>query len=194
MLEQELVDKHALSMLSRERSRAANNGRQYGGVAMIYRRRTCKFNVFPFVNPDDHKVLAAVGKVSGFKGKVFCLSCYAPPNLTLLQARSMIEYVSNVVGEAKRSFADCTVLVNGDFNQWPFEELLEDHPDLKELEHGPTRDRRKIDRSFINFQRSIKESGTLPPLETEAGVVNDHRMVFARAKFEAVAKEMITYT
>ena len=193
-LEQEMTDKHALCMISRERSRAAANGRQYGGVAMVFRRRTCKFDVFPLVNDDDHEVLAAVGKITGIKGKVFCLSCYAPPNLTVTQARSMIEYVSDVIGEAKRSFAECTIIVNGDFNQWPFEELLDDHPDMRELDHGPTRDDRKIDRSFTNFHRSIKESCTLSPLETEAGAVSDHKMVFALAEFPSVAKEMITYT
>ena len=193
-LEQEMTDKHALCIISRERSRAAANGRQYGGVAMVFRRRTCKFDVFPLVNDDDHEVLAAVGKITGIKGKVFCLSCYAPPNLTVTQARSMIEYVSDVIGEAKRSFAECTIIVNGDFNQWPFEELLDDHPDMRELDHGPTRDDRKIDRSFTNFHRSIKESCTLSPLETEAGAVSDHKMVFALAEFPSVAKEMITYT
>ena len=193
-LEQELVDKYSLSMVSRERSRAAINGRQYGGVAVVYRKKRCKFEPFTLVNPMDHEVLALVGKIVGIKGKVFYLSCYAPPNLTLQQGRDMIEYVSDVIGEAKRTFANCTIIVNGDFNQWPFEEILEDHPDLKEVEHEPTRAHRKIDRLFTNFSRAIEESYVLPPLETEAGSLSDHKMVYVRAKFPQAPKNTVTYT
>ena len=193
-LEVEMNDKYSLGMFSRERATAANNGRQYGGVAMVYRKHTCSFDEFPLTNPDNYEVLAAVGRVTGVKGKVFCISCYAPPNLDLAQARGLIEFVSDLVGEAKRSYGDCTIVVNGDFNHWPAEELLDDHPDLREVEHGPTRGHRKIDRSFTNIGRSIVESGVLPPLETEAGNLSDHRMVFVKAVFKAAPKNNITYT
>ena len=193
-LAQEMVDKHALSMITRERTMAAANGRQYGGVAFVYRLETSKFEEFSIVNPEDYEILATIGRVTGVKGKIFCLSCYAPPNITLLRAREMIEYISDLVCEAKRTYEDCSIVVSGDFNQWPVEEFLEDHPDMKEVEHGPTRGHRKIDRSFTNFSRSVRESITLPPLDTEEGSVSDHKMVYTSATFQAEPKTVVSYT
>ena len=187
-------DNYALGVLTRERDTAARNGRQYGGVAIIFRLRTTKLDVFPLSNPNSYEVLAAVGKITGVRGKVFVLACYAPPNLTSVEARGLLEYISDIICEAKRTYADCTVLVCGDFNQWPVEEVLEDHPDLTEVEHGPTRGNRSIDRSLCNFGRSIKESGTLPPLETEEDRASDHRIAFATAVFQSPPDDRVTYS
>ena len=62
-----------------------------------YRTKTTKLEEFPLVNPNEHEVVAAIGKVSGVKGKVFCLSCYAPPNLTRQKADQLLEFISDVV-------------------------------------------------------------------------------------------------
>lgn len=111
-----------------------------------------------------------------------------PPNLSTVKSRQLIDYVSDVVGEAKRTFADCSIVVAGDFNQWPVQDILQDHPDLQEVVHGPTRGDREIDRSFVNFGRSITESGALPPLETEDGKLSDHRIAWAQATFPTVLR------
>ena len=190
----EFGPRFSLGMITRERDRAANNGRQYGGLAIIYRLKTTKLDEFVLDNPAGYKVLAAFGKVTGIKGKLFVLACYAPPNLSAAQAEGLIQYLSDVVCEAKRTYRDCSILITGDFNQWSIKELLDDHPDLSEIEHGPTRGKRSIDRSLCNFGRSVIESGTLPPLETENGQVSDHLMAYAVAKFETPVEETITYS
>ena len=159
----EYSSRFSLQALVRNRQDLAANGRSYGGVAFVYRERTAKFENFELVNPDNHEVLATIGSVSGIKGKNFCLTVYAPPNLTQLKARQLLEYLSDLVGEAKRKFANCSIVIGGDFNQWPIEEISQDHPDLTEVKHGPTRGDREIDRTFVNFGRSIRESGALPP-------------------------------
>ena len=82
----------------------------------------------------------------------------------------------------------------GDFNQWKFEEIIEDPPDLTKVEHCPTRNGRKIDRVFCNFGRSITESDVLKPLETEAGSCSDHGMVLVKAVFPTAPKNNVTYT
>ena len=185
----EFSSRFSLKAIARNRSTIANNGRSYGGgVAFIYREKSSKFDRFDLVNPDDHEVLATVGSVHGVKGKIFCLTVYAPPNLTTVKSRQLIDYVSDVVGEAKRTFADCSIVVAGDFNQWPVQDILQDHPDLQEVVHGPTRGDREIDRSFVNFGRSITESGALPPLETEDGKLSDHRIAWAQATFPTVLR------
>ena len=189
-----LRDGHSLGILTRERQGTANNGRQYGGVALVYRLATCRFEPFSLVNPENYEVMASVGNVKGVEGKVFVISCYAPPNLLANTARAMMEYVSDLVCEAKRTFADCAVIVAGDFNQWSVAEILDDHPDLSQVEHGPTRGDRQVDKCLTNFGRVIFESDTLEPLETEEGNESDHRVAYFRAKFESNKEETITYT
>ena len=188
-----LRDGHSLGIITRNRSHVARNGRQYGGIALIY-RLSSKFSVFPFPNRSDFETMATIGNIKGVKEKVGVVTCYMPPNMTLLEARSMIEHVSDLVGELKRVHDGCLVVLGGDFNQWPIEEILEDHPDIKEADVGPTRGDRRIDRVFTNFSRSISESGTRTPLETEDGSPSDHKQAFVRAVFEKVAPKTTKYT
>ena len=86
--------------------------------------------------------------------------------LLLICIQTKLEFLSDVIDEGKRKFPDCSLVIGGDFNQWPAHELLQEHPDLTEVQHSPTRQGQKIDRSFTNFGRSVKESGILKPLET----------------------------
>ena len=190
----EYSSRFALDAIVRNRRAAAANGRTYGGVAFVYRKSVASFKEFQLVNHENYEVLATVGKVHGIKGKVFCLSIYAPPNLTAAKARGLIEYVSDVVGEAKRKFEDCSLVISGDFNQWNIGEITQDHPELVEVEFGPTRGDKSIDRSFVNFGRAIVESGVLPPLETETGQASDHKIAWAEAKFLTTKQKQISYT
>ena len=183
-----------LDAIVRNRNIVANYGRSYGGVAFVYRKARASFKNFPLVNPENYEVLATVGKVNGIKGNFFVLSAYAPPNLPAPRARALIEYISDVVGEAKRTLEDCTIVVAGDFNQWSIEELIQEHPDLTEVQHGPTRGDRAIDRSLVNFGRLITESGSLRPLETENGNESDHRIAWARATFSKTPDKLVKYT
>ena len=196
-LEERIIDlagEFSLGMVTRNRDYAAANGRLYGGVAFVYRQKMANFAEFPLLNPEGYEVLATTGRVTGIKGKIAVVTCYAPPNITPLRAQSMLEYISDVVGELKRKIENPTLIISGDFNQWPVDDLMGDHPDLTEVQYGPTRGSRSIDRTLTNFGRSIKESRTLPPLETEDGRVSDHRIAYASAAFEKMNKGLITYT
>ena len=172
----EYAARFSLGVLSRNRDSVAANNRHYGGVAFFFRQATSSFKIFELDYPEKHEVLATVGTVKGVKGKIFCLTVYEPPNLTLLRARLLHQYVSDVLDEAKRQFAECSVMLAGDFNHWPIEEAVDDHPEIRKILHGNTRGSRHIDRTFTNFSRSITEFGTLPPLGTESGIASDHRM------------------
>ena len=174
-----LRDGFSLGLLVRNRTNVASNGRQYGGIALLF-RLSSKFACFTFPNPSDYEVMAAVGKIKGVREMVAVVTSYMPPNMTLVDARCMIEYTSDLIGELKRVHNDCMVVLGGDFNQWPVEELREDHPEIKEAEVGPTRGNRFIDRVFTNFHRSTTELGTRTPLETEDGNPSDHKQVSSR--------------
>ena len=111
-----------------------------------------------------------------------------------LAASGMIEYISDLIAEAKRVLDDPLLVISGDFNQWPIHDLLDEHPDLGEIDHGPTRQGRSIDRSFVNFSRSITESGTSTPLETEEGNASDHRAAYFVAAFSKKQDKKLSYT
>ena len=190
----DLADGEGLTMLNRNRDRLANNGRLYGGVAFVFRKNTSTFKEFALHNPQGHEVLACVGNVNGIKGKFFVITVYAPPNINVLTSQLLLEFVSDLAAEAKRQFEDCTIIISGDFNQWKLDEILADHQDLTEIHFGPTRGNKAIDRSLVNFGRSVKESCTLEPLETEEGNVSDHRIAWARAEFPPLQKDVVRYS
>ena len=145
-------------------------------------------------NPDDFEILAAVGKVHGVKSRILCIACYAPPNMGSLRAGGVIVYLSDLIAEAKRMLGDVLIVVSVDYNQWPFQDLLDKHPDLAEVDHGPTRLDRSIDRSFVNFPRAIVTSGSSAPLETEEGNKSDHWVAYFTATFESTPVKQVSYT
>ena len=190
-IKDELSNAYSLTLIARCRAQAAQNSRTYGGVAFVYRQSRGSFKEFVIANPNNYEVLATVGKIAGIKSKIFCLPCYAPPNMGSLRARGMTEYISDLVAEAKRLYGDVLVLISGDFNQWSVHDMLQDHPDMAEVSHGPTRQGRYIDRSFVNFNRSVVGSGTSVPLEDEDGRESDHRVAPLRAEFETTENKKI---
>ena len=89
--------------------------------------------------------------------------------------------------EAKRLYRDPFVFISGDFNQWNLEQALEEFVDLSEVDVGPSRGQRSIDRTFCNMGRSVIECGTVPPLETEAETADeaaksDHMITYIKAE------------
>lgn len=71
---------------------------------------------------------------------------------------------------------------------------MPEHTDLVEVIHGPTRAGRCTDRTFVNFSRSIEESGTLDPLDDEAGNKSDHKVAYLFAEFVTEKPKTISYT
>ena len=102
-------------------------------------------------NPEDHEVLAAAGKFVGYSRSVVVLACYIPPNVTPERAVSCLDYIRGSVIEMKRKFDDPYIIISGDFNQWSIDSTLEDFPDLGEVNVGPTRGSRSIDRTCLLY-------------------------------------------
>ena len=185
---------HGLAMFARNRVVEAANGRQYGGVAIFSRNASTSFKPMEVTNPDDFEVLTVVGKVSKMKEKVVVIAVYIPPNYPRARANLCVEYISDVVAEAKRRHDSAAIIVAGDWNQWPVKPILDDHPDLAEVDHGPTREDRKIDRFLVNFPRSIDESDVLPPLDDGLGRVSDHKIAYFSATFPIPVVRKVSYT
>ena len=111
------------------------------------------------------------------------IGCYLPPNYKTARGRRALDFVASCVTQVKRKYDDPFIVMAGDFNQWDVGEVLADFVDLHEAGCGPTRDGRSIDRLFTNFEESITEAGTLPPLETDdpCSKRSDHLIGFAKA-------------
>ena len=196
LLDNTIVDvagEHGLELHARNRETISANNRQYGGVAVFTRSASCNFKPFQMANPESFEVLCLAGKVSKIKGKVVIIAAYIPPNYPKVRADSCVDYISDAISEAKRAFESPMIIVGGDFNQWTVKPILDDHSDLAEVEHGPTRGDRKIDRLLVNFSRSVEESDTLPPLEDETGRPSDHKVAFLKARFQSIPSETVTY-
>ena len=184
---------HGLRMLVRNRTTIAANGRKYGGVAIVSNNNKAGLQPFTLDSRKDFEVVAASTRIKGV-GRVAIVGAYIPPNYTAAKAAECIEYVSDVVGSLKGKFKNCYITVAGDFNQWPIERIAAKHPDLKEVDHGPTRLDRKIDRMFVNFPNKIDRRDTLEPLEDELGNASDHRAAFLCAIFQRDRPEKCTFT
>ena len=107
-------------------------------------------------------------------------------------------YIEDLVQEIKRQYRDPFITVASDFNQWDIAGALQDFPDLKEADVGPTRQDRCLDRIFTNFDQDVDETGTVPPLENEPGTKgskSDHRVAFLHAKLPRLRQfEWISYS
>ena len=92
----------------------------------------------------------------------------------------------------KRKYTDPYIVIARDMNQWDIEEALLDFLDLKEVDND-----KSIDKTFTNMSRSVVESGTLSPLESEDGVKqSDHKIAFCKleiAKLKTFSWQTYTY-
>ena len=86
------------------------------------------------------------------------------------------------------------IVVAGDWNQWPIEHVCQEHTDLTEVDHGPTRKDGKIDKFLVNFGRQIRESDTLPLLDDGFGRASNHWICYFKASIEKQVEPKTTYT
>ena len=176
------------------------NGVAHGGVAVVSKECTTKTKIYNFPNPECFEVLSVVVTVSTIKRKFYVIACYIPPNYTVARGKACLDHINNVVLDIKRKCQEPYLLLAGDFNQWPVQDALEDYHDITEVLTPPTREDRRIDRIFTNWQQEIVESGCLPPLETEGSAetrtYSDHRIQYICSRIERkdpVKRECFTY-
>ena len=147
-----------------------------------------------YPNDDNFEVLPVVGSLKGTSRKLVVIATYLPPNYTVPRGAAALDYIENLIVHVKQKFKDPFIALGGDFNQWEGETAVAEFPDLREVDVGPTRGDRAIDRLFTNMGRSTIASGTVPPLETDNSV-SDHRIAYATFRVRRQeAFEWITYS
>ena len=170
-----------LHMIARNRG-VLSNGVAYGGVAVVWREGNLSFKEVVVKNPAHYEVVVAASSIKGHCRKLVVIGCYLPPSYNTTRGEAALEFISDTVTEVKKRFKDPYILLAGDFNQWEVGEAVLDHADIGEVDLGPTRGGRSIDRVLLNVGRSVVDYGTLGPLETEEheGEVrrSDHRVCY----------------
>ena len=126
--------------------------------------------------------------------KPVVVAVYIPPNYPKTGADACLDYITDVIAEAKRKFSSPLIIVAGDWNQWPVDYICQEHTDLVEVEHGPTRNCSKIDKFLVNFERSVEESDTLHPLDDGQGCQSDHLVAYFKAAITTVKYRYRHYT
>ena len=91
-LVEELSEKYGIGFVSRPRTRPADNGVHYGGVAVAYRNEYCVLKKLELANPEDFEVLVTVGNIKGHRRKLVIIACYLPPGYT--KRRGCLLYTS----------------------------------------------------------------------------------------------------
>ena len=188
-----------LGILTKNR-REGNNGVAYGGVAVVWREKLGSFRQVE-IGAGSFEVLAVAGSIRGYSRKFVVVAVYIPPNYDRTRGAEAIGRVEDAVIELKRRYGDPYLIIAGDFNQWKVQEGLDNFADISEIKVGNTRGNKAIDRVFSNLSRSVEESGTLAPLETEEeGRQSDHRVAYAKIvlrknrRFEWVSYSYRRYT
>lgn len=167
----------AIKTRNRQPGRA---GFSHGGVAIVMKDSISKMKVVePVPNAEEFEVLTICSPVSGQKRRLYVIAVYIPPGYNVARGRGCMQFVSDTILEIKDKADDPLICVAGDFNQWGIEDYLADYPDLVEVETGPTRNQRRIDRVFLNWD--VASFSCHEPLQTEPddeGNVNysDHRV------------------
>ena len=64
-------DQYTLVCITRNRQTFAGNGRQYGGVALLFRNKTSHFKAFPLVNSQNFELLVVSLKEMVLREKSF---------------------------------------------------------------------------------------------------------------------------
>ena len=189
----DMAGEHGLEMFTLNRQVLSANGRQYGGVAITTRSCRSTFKKVDIPNPENFEVLCIAGKIKGVPEKLVVVAVYIPPNYPKTRADACLDYIADVVAEAKRRFSSPLIIVAGDWNQWPVDYVRQEHTDLVEVEHGPTRNGNKIDKFLINFHRSVDESDTLHPLDDGQGRESDHLVAYFKASIRRTRQKTVKY-
>ena len=171
---QELKNESGIEILRKDRDSRG------GGVALAYDSNVLslkKLNLNSLKNKPRTEIVAARGKLRGYKREFNIFSCYLTPKLTKAESTEFMETLSNAIAEAKVT-SDGWFVVGGDWNQRPMTGILDLYPDIKQIATAPTRKDRVLDIIMSNINpHSIKNIGVTAPLEGEHGQVSDHKTV-----------------
>ena len=136
-----------------------------GGIAIAYDSSKItlkKLNLDCLKSKKDFEILAARGKIRGYKEEMNLISCYIPPKLTKAQSLEFLDLFSDTIAEVKQSL-EGWIVIGGDWNNRQFDLALDMYPDVKKLATEPTRKDKILDILATNINDYIYKNYSLPP-------------------------------
>ena len=164
-------------------------------MGIAYRGSTCTFKQLSIHNPEGYEVLAALGTIPGHSRKMLVVAVYMPPGDTASRGNGCLDFLEDLMVKFKRKYSNPYIVFGSDFNQWRVEDLMANFIEMAEVDVGPTRGSRCIDRTFTNFEEMVTDFGSVPPLETDDLRKSDHRITFTTASLQRTSSsEWVTYS
>ena len=87
--------------------------------------------------------------------------------------------------QEKAASNDPVFLIGGDMNKKDIVGAFDNYVDIIEVDHGPTRNGEKLDKTYTNFAADITTSKIYPPLQTELGLPSDHSCAVSRFLYKS---------
>ena len=131
-----------------------------GGVAIAYNSSQITLKKL-FLNSLKHQpqfeIVAARGKLRGYKKELSIFSCYLQPTLNCAESLDFMDTLSNTIAEAETS-SDGWFVVGGDWNNRSLTGILDMYLDLIKIKTPPTRKDNVLDIILTNFSQYIRQT------------------------------------
>ena len=159
--------------------------RRGGGVAVCFRPDRIQFSKAK-IPPTKHEIYAAIGRRTGQRRKILVVVIYIPPFYNAEQNRSLYRKLNKTLFVLKDRYENPYVILGGDFNRRDARAATLEHPELKIVSTGATRDGAALDLVLSNFNHSVIDAGTVDPIRSDTGASSDHRTVFVSFRMPRV--------
>ena len=133
--------KHLLQEMKNETGIRKDRDSRGGGVAIAFNSNQImlkKLTLKSLKTKPHFEIVAARGKLRGYKKEVNVFSCYLPPKLNRSESTDFLDTLSNAIAEAKTS-SDGWFVVGGDWNNRSLTGILDMYPDLTQIKTLPIR-------------------------------------------------------
>ena len=183
-LDSDIKEATGIKILCKNRPVKNHKGATGGGVAIAFDSERC--NLKKRMVKSKHEIICAVGKIGKIERQFAIYSIYVPPSTKAGDFSQLCEDLAASIGEIMCALKNPVIIVGGDLNNRDISAAFEAVEDMKMVESGPTRGAAKLDLLFTNVAGALLGEGavTYPPLESENGLVSDHRTVWCALKFQ----------
>ena len=155
-----------------------------GGVALAFNSERCNLKRKQFKT--NHEIVCAVGKVGKIERQFAIFSVYVPPKTRSAEFAELCEDLASALTQVMTASKNPIIIVGGDFNNRDPSEAFDSVGGLDKIPSGPTRGAATLDVMYTNALGFLRgdAASTFPPLESEDGLVSDHKSVWAALRLK----------
>ena len=154
-----------------------------GGVALAFNVERC--NLKRKQINSKFELVGATGKIGKIERQFAIFCVYVPPKTKTAEFVELCEVLASALIQAKTSSKDPIIVVGGDFNNRDPTPAFDAIGGLDRIPSGPTRGTATLDHIFTNALPHLAggRAEIHPPLESEEGLVSDHKSVWGALAF-----------